>query len=238
MFCCLASPPSLVASPHPCPLPLLLPCRSYRAAAELLVEVFDWDKESGDDDEMGSVTLNLGNLVDGLPHETWYPLANGGKNGEIRLTVQAEVDPVAAATNAAPAVSTSATAGTSATGGGGAAWSGPTSGKLHVKVLRARDLVVADNDCDPLCRVAVGGRQQETDKIKKSRDPVWNEQMSFDWNVAADGTEVAVGVWDWDRFGSNDLVGEATVSLLGLDPETLKVRQRCDARRVYQRLRR
>ena len=54
--------------------------------------------------------------------------------------------------------------------------------------------------------------------IKKTRYPCWDE--TFDIEVASYPGEdyLEVTMWDWDRIGNDDFMGQATLSLAELVP--------------------
>eukprot|EP01134_Creolimax_fragrantissima_P005487 CFRG5487T1 len=91
---------------------------------------------------------------------------------------------------------------------------GPQSGTLHLKVLEGKNLPAADRNgySDPFVTVSVNNSPLEDAKshvVKKSVNPVWN--WEFETKIE-DCTQLTIVVYDWDRIGSNDKLGEISLS--------------------------
>ena len=71
------------------------------------------------------------------------------------------------------------------------------------------------NYIDPFVEVSVGQIKHKTDHVNKTTCPTWNTTLFFDLPPTVNpATESAsFEVFDYDRFGSSDLIGRATVAL-------------------------
>ena len=101
------------------------------------------------------------------------------------------------------------------------------SRSLVVKILQAKDLPAADRNkkSDPYCTVEYGGETHKTSVVKKNLNPFWEGDIEEDYVFQfpiKDNTSkfesLSLRVLDWDRFGADDFLGEATVDInhLGL----------------------
>eukprot|EP01088_Endostelium_zonatum_P010922 TRINITY_DN2461_c0_g1_i2.p1 TRINITY_DN2461_c0_g1~~TRINITY_DN2461_c0_g1_i2.p1 ORF type:complete len:334 (-),score=87.77 TRINITY_DN2461_c0_g1_i2:135-1088(-) len=88
-------------------------------------------------------------------------------------------------------------------------------GRLTVKVLRAIDLAAKDlsGTSDPYVTIEIGNQKHKTSTIKKNLNPTWNQTFVF--HVAPTDT-VRIQVWDWDRFGKDDVIGVTSTSISDL----------------------
>jgi hypothetical protein len=86
--------------------------------------------------------------------------------------------------------------------------------------LKARDLKAADKTgkSDPFVTVKRGSENCKTSVIDKTLNPIWNEVFIFE---GASGT-LLFTVYDWDRVGSNDFLGEFSVDLNSVDDSVVK----------------
>lgn len=78
---------------------------------------------------------------------------------------------------------------------------------LHISIIQARDLRAADfNNSDPFVSINCNRRQTKTKVIMKTLDPEWNEHFEID--ITDPFHIIKVIVYDWDRFSSNDFLGQ------------------------------
>ncbi|KFO81829.1 Protein piccolo, partial [Cuculus canorus] len=95
-------------------------------------------------------------------------------------------------------------------------------GNLIIHILQARNLAPRDNNgySDPFVKVyLLPGRGAEykrrTKYIQKSLNPEWNQTVIYK-NISMEQLKkktLEVTVWDYDRFSSNDFLGEVLVEL-------------------------
>ncbi|NXO55121.1 PCLO protein, partial [Aramus guarauna] len=95
-------------------------------------------------------------------------------------------------------------------------------GNLIIHILQARNLVPRDNNgySDPFVKVyLLPGRGAEykrrTKYIQKSLNPEWNQTVIYK-NISMEQLKkktLEVTVWDYDRFSSNDFLGEVLIEL-------------------------
>jgi len=74
---------------------------------------------------------------------------------------------------------------------------------------------------DPFVTVSLGRHAEaghaphKTRSIKKTLNPVWEEEFNFPVNNPQQD-QVWLQVWDWDRFSSNDPLGEKAIPVSSL----------------------
>nr|DBA31358.1 TPA: hypothetical protein GDO54_007219 [Pyxicephalus adspersus] len=95
-------------------------------------------------------------------------------------------------------------------------------GNLIIHILQARNLVPRDNNgySDPFVKVyLLPGRGAEykrrTKHVQKSLNPEWNQTVIYK-NISIEQLKkktLEVTVWDYDRFSSNDFLGEVLIDL-------------------------
>ncbi|CAI9556611.1 unnamed protein product, partial [Staurois parvus] len=95
-------------------------------------------------------------------------------------------------------------------------------GNLIIHILQARNLVPRDNNgySDPFVKVyLLPGRGAEykrrTKYVQKSLNPEWNQTVIYK-NISIEQLKkktLEVTVWDYDRFSSNDFLGEVLIDL-------------------------
>ncbi|NXK73199.1 PCLO protein, partial [Amazona guildingii] len=95
-------------------------------------------------------------------------------------------------------------------------------GNLIIHILQARNLAPRDNNgySDPFVKVyLLPGRGAEykrrTKYIQKSLNPEWNQTVIYK-NISMEQLKkktLEVTVWDYDRFSSNDFLGEVLIEL-------------------------
>ncbi|XP_040513325.1 protein piccolo isoform X2 [Gallus gallus] len=95
-------------------------------------------------------------------------------------------------------------------------------GNLIIHILQARNLAPRDNNgySDPFVKVyLLPGRGAEykrrTKYVQKSLNPEWNQTVIYK-NISTEQLKkktLEVTVWDYDRFSSNDFLGEVLIDL-------------------------
>lgn len=94
--------------------------------------------------------------------------------------------------------------------------------KLIVQVIEARDLLAMDSNglSDPYVKLQLGKQRAKTKVVKKSLNPIWDEEFSF--RVGDLKEELFVSVLDEDKYFSDDFLGQIKVPLSNLlDSENL-----------------
>ncbi|CAI8048698.1 Synaptotagmin-like protein 5 [Geodia barretti] len=99
------------------------------------------------------------------------------------------------------------------------------SEKLHIHVNRARDLAAADSNgfSDPYVKTYLLPDHSKSSKRKtgvqrKTLTPVFNETLEYSVSESElSSRTVWLSVWDWDRFGRNQFLGEVRLPLASLD---------------------
>jgi len=83
---------------------------------------------------------------------------------------------------------------------------------LEITVKAAHNLYDPNwiSSLDPYCVVTCGNQTHKTKAINKSKNPVWNQNLVFEWTP--DVKNIEFKVWDEDR-GKDDFVGEAGLTL-------------------------
>lgn len=95
---------------------------------------------------------------------------------------------------------------------------------MKVEVLSASDLPSADRNgySDPYCKFRLNDvKVHETDKKKKTLNPIFNESFSVAVKSRTASTFL-VEVWDWDFGDKDDFLGKAIIDLNTLEPFTRK----------------
>ncbi|MES1908715.1 MAG: hypothetical protein MHM6MM_001593 [Cercozoa sp. M6MM] len=85
---------------------------------------------------------------------------------------------------------------------------------LTVTVIRASDLIAADRNgtSDPYLTLVCGNERRKTTTKKKTLSPEWNEQFEFHLNDPS-LAQLRLLMRDKDRFGKDELIGEASIAL-------------------------
>uniref|UniRef100_A0A8C5RRQ1 Piccolo presynaptic cytomatrix protein n=1 Tax=Laticauda laticaudata TaxID=8630 RepID=A0A8C5RRQ1_LATLA len=100
-------------------------------------------------------------------------------------------------------------------------------GNLIIHVLQARNLAPRDNNgySDPFVKVyLLPGRgienKRKTKYIQKSLNPEWNQMVIYKsiFLEQLKKKTLEVSVWDYDRFSSNDFLGEVLIELSSASP--------------------
>ena len=111
---------------------------------------------------------------------------------------------------------------------------------LHVQIIAARDLAVADlTASDPYVEVWLGDGKDDNDPKKskyrtyKTRvekynlNPVWDEEMVWELERSSidmgEEVQLCMHVWDEDAIGSHDSLGYAKLPLSHLFRDNVKV---------------
>lgn len=83
--------------------------------------------------------------------------------------------------------------------------------KLLVRVIEARNLPAMDLNglSDPYVRLQLGKQKAKTKVVKKSLDPLWDEEFGF--RVDDLNEELLVSVLDEDKYFNDDFVGQLKV---------------------------
>jgi len=92
---------------------------------------------------------------------------------------------------------------------------------LKVNIISARGLRKADwfGLSDPYCTLQLRGEpgiRGKTDVKKKTLEPTWNYKAEV---ARYDGQSLVLKIYDWDRVGSHDYLGEATVPANAFMPD-------------------
>eukprot|EP01118_Nematostelium_gracile_P012829 TRINITY_DN4749_c0_g1_i1.p1 TRINITY_DN4749_c0_g1~~TRINITY_DN4749_c0_g1_i1.p1 ORF type:complete len:533 (+),score=143.97 TRINITY_DN4749_c0_g1_i1:32-1630(+) len=91
---------------------------------------------------------------------------------------------------------------------------------LEVKVISGKGLAVKDinGSSDPYCELAIKEQKFKTKIIKKSLNPTWGEEFTFNLiGIDRKYTDLQVTVWDWDRFSTPDFMGQIRLPLISID---------------------
>lgn len=100
-------------------------------------------------------------------------------------------------------------------------------GTLSVHLKRGVDLPAADRNgfSDPFCLFILNENTDkpvyESQKIKKTLNPEWNESFKLDIRSRADD-KLAVDVYDYDLADSNDFLGRTLIPLDDIEPFQMK----------------
>eukprot|EP01102_Stenamoeba_stenopodia_P005238 TRINITY_DN1578_c0_g1_i1.p1 TRINITY_DN1578_c0_g1~~TRINITY_DN1578_c0_g1_i1.p1 ORF type:complete len:759 (+),score=197.44 TRINITY_DN1578_c0_g1_i1:262-2538(+) len=88
-----------------------------------------------------------------------------------------------------------------------------TSYLLNIAVLEGKDLPACDSNgkSDPYCIIDLGKQHKKTKVCKKTLAPKWNE--TFDFNVDDSLHEFEIHIFDWDRWTTDDYIGDCTIPL-------------------------
>jgi hypothetical protein len=100
----------------------------------------------------------------------------------------------------------------------------PCVSTLRVKIISGHDLPAMDviGSSDPYAVVTYAGRKRTTDVIMKNLNPRWGQTYDFPFLSGTSKAEkLKIAVYDWDRFGDHDLIGEAEIETPDLDAPVL-----------------
>lgn len=92
--------------------------------------------------------------------------------------------------------------------------SNATSGHLKLTFVEAK--LTHDTEAygkmDPFCKIFLREEQFLTDiKKKAGKHPTWNQ--TFDIDVKYIGDDFKIECWDFEKIGSNDLIGETKIKV-------------------------
>lgn len=94
---------------------------------------------------------------------------------------------------------------------------------LKVKVIKGTNLAVRDwNNSDPYVRVQLGTQSVKTRVIKKSLNPVWDEELTL--YIPKKVGPLKLKLYDYDTFSRDDKMGDAEVDLQPLVSAALNLR--------------
>eukprot|EP00992_Anisonema_acinus_P014386 TRINITY_DN9251_c0_g1_i1.p1 TRINITY_DN9251_c0_g1~~TRINITY_DN9251_c0_g1_i1.p1 ORF type:complete len:152 (+),score=28.26 TRINITY_DN9251_c0_g1_i1:89-544(+) len=87
---------------------------------------------------------------------------------------------------------------------------------LEVTVVSATNLPKMDTfgKTDPYVVIRCGTTEMKTKVLKSVMQPVWNHRMMIAINPDVDFIQVAL--YDWDKMGNNELVGDRNVPISDL----------------------
>jgi Ca2+-dependent lipid-binding protein len=91
------------------------------------------------------------------------------------------------------------------------------NGTLEVRLLKAAQLVAKDigGSSDPYCTLSVGKTKQRSKVVKKSLEPVFDQSFRFSITDASKD-EIVLEMFDWDRVGKNDKLGDLVVPVASI----------------------
>lgn len=86
-------------------------------------------------------------------------------------------------------------------------------GVLRIRIMRASGLQASDvslggGSSDPFVRVKLGNQTRKTPVISKTLEPEWSRENTFDFLVYDHDQRVEITVFDHDKVGGDDLLGE------------------------------
>jgi hypothetical protein len=81
---------------------------------------------------------------------------------------------------------------------------------VAILLRSGKDLPIADigGTSDPYCVVTAGQQTKQTEVIKKTLNPEWNQKFIF---LLEQPEVLKFTVWDWDRVGEHDFLGECEI---------------------------
>merc|ERR1712029_1240843 len=87
-------------------------------------------------------------------------------------------------------------------------------GKLRLVVEKGMDLEKKDlfQKSDPYVKVILGQQTSKSKKVKNTLNPVWNHEVVSELDKSTP-MEIKIEVYDWDRFGKDDIMGFAKLNL-------------------------
>mmetsp|Transcript_30034 Transcript_30034/g.75582 ORF Transcript_30034/g.75582 Transcript_30034/m.75582 type:complete len:378 (-) Transcript_30034:26-1159(-) len=89
-------------------------------------------------------------------------------------------------------------------------------GCLRVFIVEARDVPPKDKNgmSDPFVKIRIGKRKPKKTKVQqKTLNPIFEEMFEIDVSDVDAGSDVILSMYDWDRVGKNDFIGEARIPL-------------------------
>jgi hypothetical protein len=201
-------------------------------ANNIKIDLFDADK-LGKDKPIGSINLDIENLVNEGPiQDAWLPLENG-KGGQVQLS--ADFQPTFDGEGGGPSGSrrTGVSGNTAGKGGSGLKdklrdgqrggdQGNPLSadqdelepGSLHLGLIQGKDLVKSDliGKSDPYAVISFDDEALKTKTVKNNQNPEWN--FDADIPIGIDGPHhVNIDVFDKDKFGKDKCLGSAQLDV-------------------------
>merc|ERR1712061_932992 len=87
-------------------------------------------------------------------------------------------------------------------------------GNLHVSVSNAKDLEKKDffQKADPYVVISLGSQTFKSQKVKNNLNPEWNHEVTFSLDQHS-LEDINIIIYDWDRFGKDDPMGNAILDL-------------------------
>ena len=91
-------------------------------------------------------------------------------------------------------------------------------GALQVVVKGCKDLTPKDANglADPYVLLSWGDQQEKTRVLKKTLNPIFDSEFQF--SLIGDANKLSIEVWDWDRVGTDELIGGCSLSISDLKP--------------------
>jgi len=94
---------------------------------------------------------------------------------------------------------------------------GLPDGKLHMKIIKAKELIKADmvGKSDPYAVIKYGKQKFKTPTVKNSQEPKWDYDLEF--SIPEDDLkEVNIEVFDSDKIGKDKSLGKVNIAILEL----------------------
>lgn len=87
--------------------------------------------------------------------------------------------------------------------------------RVKLTIEKAKGLRAADTNglSDPFVKFEYRGTNYKTQIKKKTLDPVWSETFLIDYMPGSDERNLKLQIMDWDRFTSDDPLGEVIIDL-------------------------
>ena len=98
-------------------------------------------------------------------------------------------------------------------------------GTLHICLSHAHNLKAMDSNglSDPYVTIALAGATRKSKIVKADLNPHWNQHFNLVSGILNDlmaAAPLRLHVFDWDRFGKDDDLGHANVSLQALESQS------------------
>lgn len=96
----------------------------------------------------------------------------------------------------------------------------PCASTLRVKIISGHELPAMDviGSSDPYAVVSYAGRRRTTPVVMKNLNPRWAQTYDFPFlSDAPKAEKLKITVFDWDRFGDHDIIGEVEIETPDLD---------------------